>query len=68
MSAVAIGFTFVITACLLWMIFSSIKSNKLPKRTDYTPFDDMMSGRVDRDPIESFMDEKETRKKKRGLK
>ncbi|QQE74552.1 hypothetical protein KDJ56_00635 [Brevibacillus composti] len=62
MSAIAIGFTFMIAASLLWMIFSTIKNNKLPKKTDYTPFDDMMSGRVDKGPIESFMNQNENEK------
>ncbi|GED34963.1 hypothetical protein P9G84_31435 [Brevibacillus centrosporus] len=64
MGAIVIVFTFVIVAGIFWWIFTSIKKNKLPKRTNYTPYDDMMSGRVDKDPIHSFMNQEDEENKK----
>jgi hypothetical protein len=58
-SVIPLLFTFVIASGLLWLIYKSIKKNKLPSRTDYTPFDDMMSGRVGKDPLSSFMQQKD---------
>ncbi|NQF14442.1 hypothetical protein HPY31_11025 [Brevibacillus sp. HB1.3] len=64
MSLIITVITFVIVAAIFWWIFTSIHKNQLPKRTDFTPYDDMMSGRVKKDPLYSFMNQEEEEKEK----
>jgi thiosulfate reductase cytochrome b subunit len=63
MSVVIFVITFVIVAALFWWIFTSINKNQLPRRTDFTPYDDIMSGRVKRDPLHSFMNQDDEKEK-----
>lgn len=64
MSAIVIKVAVVMAAGLFWVIFASIRQNRLPNRTNYTPFDDMMSGRVGGDPLQPFLEQKDDEKDK----